>query len=68
VKAVGVTLLKAPSMSRKAAREYSLSRKPLSIQDTREWWAVSFDLPIRYACCALKRVGLGWKLVLCGCQ
>jgi len=29
--AVGVTLLKAPSMSRHTAREYSLLRKPLSI-------------------------------------
>jgi len=43
--AVGVTLLKAPSMSRNAAREYSLLRKPLSILNTREWRAVSVDLP-----------------------
>jgi len=40
---VGVTLLKAPSMSRNAAREYSL------LQNTREWRAVSVDLPLRYA-------------------
>jgi len=34
--AVGVKLLKAPSKSRKAARNYSLLQKPFSIQDTRE--------------------------------
>jgi len=50
--AVGVTLLKAPSISKNAAREYFLLWKPLSILDTREWRAVSVDLPLRYACCA----------------
>jgi len=39
-------------MSRNAATEYSLLRKPLSILATREWRAVSVDLPLRYACCA----------------
>jgi len=39
-------------MSRNAAREYSLLRKPISILYTKEWWAVSVDLPLRYACCA----------------
>jgi len=52
--AVGVTLLKALSMSRNAAREYTLLRKLLSILNTREWRAVSVDLPLRYACCASK--------------
>jgi len=33
---VGVTSLKAPSMSRKAARKYSLLWKPLSIHYTKE--------------------------------
>jgi len=57
--AVGVTLLEAPSMSRNATREYSLMRNPLSILDTREWKAVSVDLPLRYACCASEsRLGL----------
>jgi len=53
--AVGVTLLKALSMSRNAAREYSLLWNPLSILATREWRAVSVDLPLRYACCASER-------------
>jgi len=43
--AVGVTLLKALSMSRNAAREFSLLWKPRSILDTREWRVVSVDLP-----------------------
>jgi len=46
-------------MSRKAAREFSLLRNPLSIQDTREGRALSVDLPLRYACCAFEsRLGL----------
>jgi len=36
-------------MSRNAAREYSLLREPLSIINTREWRAVSVDLPLRYS-------------------
>jgi len=43
---VGVTLLKAPYMSRNAAREYSVLRKPLCILNTRKWRAVSVDLPL----------------------
>jgi len=61
--AVGVTLLKAPYMSRNAAREYSLLRKPLSILNTRECRAVSVELPLRYACCA-SASGLGLMISL----
>jgi len=62
--AVGITLLKAPSMSRNAARENSLLRKPLSLLNTREWRVVSVDLPLRYACCASEsRLGLMVSLI-----
>jgi len=51
-------------MSSNAAREYSLSRKPLPILNTREWRAVSVDLPLRYAYCASEsRLGLMVSLI-----
>jgi len=56
--AVGVTLVRAPSMSRNAAREYSLFRKPFSILDTREWREYLLIYP--YGTRAVRqRVGFG---------
>jgi len=49
-----VTLLNAPSMSRKAAREYSLLRDPLSIQDTMERICLYVTHAVHW------RVGFGW--------
>jgi len=60
VNAVGVTLLKAPSMSRYAAREYSLLWKPLSILDTGYWSGGRYLLICPYGTRVVRqRVGFG---------
>ena len=45
--AVGVTLLKAPCISRKAHNTNSVVDKDLSSCDTREWRAGSVNLPLQ---------------------
>jgi len=56
----GVTLLKAPSMSRNAAREYFLLRKPLSKLNTRCGGRGRYLLICLYGTRAVRRrVGLG---------
>jgi len=47
-------VVETPFKSKKAARDYFLLRKPVPIQNTGEWRALSVDLPLRYACCALE--------------